>query len=194
MIASRIQLIRRPTRILFWQACQLRVPTRHSYRVRVFSCLSAVIWTMSRPITMLLLASVEGGLAVGERNGRYHVGSVVPRSAINKRDLGPRPRVRHKDEYGVTVAFIDVSFPGRTSSTFKNFTVVRAHRRIYLQYLFWTESQCFHLSLLFPRLSCALFACWSLMQYCCTPRYQTADLRYLVVGQSQVVTIMFDTF
>ena len=30
--------------------------------------------------------------------------------------------------------------------------------------------------------------------YCCTPRYRTADLRYLVVGQSQVVTIKFGTF
>jgi len=139
-------------------ASESGVTTCHSYRVRVFSCLSAVIWTMGRPIAMLpILASVEGGLAICERNGRYHIGGVVPRSAINKTDLGPRPS-RHysKDEYGVTVG-IDVSFLVRTPSTFDCFTVVRAHRRIYLQYLFWTASRSFHLSLLFPRLRYALF-------------------------------------
>jgi len=36
--------------------------------------------------------------------------------------------------------------------------------------------------------------CHEDVPYCCTPRYRTADLRYLVVGQSQVVTIKFGTF
>ena len=75
-------------------------------------------------------------LAICERSGKYRVGGVVPRSAINKTDLGPRPRVRHKDEYGVTVACIDVSFLVRTPSTFDFFHCsTRAQAHILAKYL-----------------------------------------------------------
>jgi len=102
-----------------------------------------------------IAASVEGEPTICERNGRYSCWRCSPtqrdqqeRASPAASDLGPR--VRGLDEYGLIMDLYGLH-------PLSIFSLVRAHRRIYLLYLFWTASRSFHLCLLFPRLRYALF-------------------------------------